>query len=370
MSEQTVHVPVEMLHRFMEDVFVAVGVPAEDARICADVLIASDLRGIESHGIGRLKMYYDRIRAGVQFPTSRLEVVTDTPTTAVVDGGHGMGQVIAYRAMEMAMRKARAYGLGAVAVRNSTHFGIAGYYALMAVAQGMIGMVFTNARPSIAPTFGVQPMLGTNPIVFGAPTDEDCPFLFDGATSITQRGKIEVLEREGRLTPAGWVIDQQGRDATDTSAILRGLGQDLYALLPLGGAGEELGGHKGYGLATIVEILCAALQGGSYLHGLTGFDAQGRRQPYALGHFFLAMDIAHFIPLDEFKAITGGIVRQLRASRKAPGHDRIWTAGEKEHEMEAVVRAQGVPVNPQLQREILAMRDELKLTAYRFPFEA
>jgi LDH2 family malate/lactate/ureidoglycolate dehydrogenase len=369
MTEQEVLVPVETLRRFMVDVFIGVGVPAEDAAICADVLIASDLRGIESHGVGRLKMYYDRIRAGIQQPVTRFQVVKETPTTAVVDGGHGMGQLIAYHAMRMAMDKARVYGLGAVAVRNSTHFGIDGYYALMAVKEGMIGMAFTNARPSIAPTFGVQPMLGTNPIAFGAPTDEECPFLFDAAMSITQRGKIEALERAGEPTPEGSVIDQQGEFAIDSSAILKGLEEkDEYALLPLGGLSELLGGHKGYGLATMVEILSAALQDGSYLQDLKGFDAAGQRRPFMLGHFFLAINIEHFIPLERFKAITGDIVRQLRASRKAPGQDRIYTAGEKEWETEKIVRERGVPVNAALQKNIKTMQRELGLTEYEFPF--
>ncbi len=368
MAEQEVLIPVETLERFMVDVFVGLGVPAEDAAICAEVLIASDLRGIESHGVGRLKMYYDRIRAGIQQPVTRFQVVKETPTTAVVDGGHGMGHVIGYRAMRMAIDKARVYGLGAVAVRNSTHFGIDGYYALMAVKEGMIGLAFTNARPSIAPTFGVQPMLGTNPIAFGAPTDEECPFLFDAATSITQRGKIEVLDRAGEPTPVGWVIDQQGEPATDTVAILKGLEKDKYALLPLGGLGELLGGHKGYGLATMVEILCASLQDGAYLQDLKGLDEQGQRRPFMLGHFFLAIDIEHFIPLERFKAITGDIVRRLRASTKAPDQTRIYTAGEKEWEMERIVRERGVPVNEALQQNILTMQRELGLTGYAFPF--
>ena len=177
----------------MADVFHGLGVPQEEAAICADVLIASDLRGIESHGVSRLKYYYDRIRAGVQSTRTEIEVVKETETTTVLDGHHGMGHVIAHRAMRMAMDKARRYGLGATAVRNSTHFGIAGYYPLMAADEGMIGLTVTNARPAIAPTFGAEPMLGTNPIAFAAPSDMPYPFCFDGATSITQRGKIEVL---------------------------------------------------------------------------------------------------------------------------------------------------------------------------------
>jgi len=368
MSGQIVRIPVETLQSFMKDVFMGVGVPEGDAEICAEVLITSDLRGIESHGVGRLKMYYDRIKAGILLPHTRFQVIKEGPTTAVIDGGHGMGHVIAYRSMQMAMDKAKEYGLGAVAVRNSTHFGIAGYYALMAIRQGQIGMAFTNARPSVAPTFGVQPMMGTNPIAFGAPTDEECPFLFDAATSITQQGKIEVLDRSEKSTPEGWVINQKGESVTDTPQILQDLLAGSNALLPLGGMGELLGGHKGYGLATVVEILSAALQGGRFLHDLSGFDADGSLQPHKLGHFFLAIDIEHFIPLERFKAVTGSIVRQLRASHKAPGQERIYTAGEKEYEMEKRIRVEGVPVNPNLQKNLKIMQEELGLTQYHFPF--
>jgi len=368
MGGQIVRIPVETLRSFMKDVFVGVGVPERGAEICAEVLITSDLRGIESHGVGRLKMYYDRIKAGIVLPHTRFQVVKEGPTMAVIDGGHGMGHVIAYRSMQMAIDKAKEYGLGAVAVRNSTHFGIAGYYALMAVGQGQIGMAFTNARPSITPTFSVQPMLGTNPIAFGAPTDEGCPFLFDAATSITQRGKIEVLNRAEEPTPEGWVINQKGEFVTDTPQILQDLLAKTNALLPLGGIGELLGGHKGYSLATMVEIFSAALQGGSFLHDLSGFDADGNPQFHRLGHFFLAIDIEHFIPLDRFKAIAGDIVRQLRASRKAPGQERIYTAGEKECEMEKRIRIEGVPINPNLQKNLKIMREELGLTQYDFPF--
>lgn len=368
MENNSILIPVDTLHSFMRDVFVALGVPADEALICADVLIASDLRGIESHGLGRLKMYYDRIKNGQQCAKTNFEVVRAAPATAVVDGHHGMGMVIGYKAMQLAIEKARAYGMGSVAVRNSTHFGIDGYYPLMAVKAGMIGMSFTNARPSIAPTFGVQPMLGTNPIAFGAPTDEDCPFLFDAATSITQRGKFEVYERIGKQAPDGWVVNQQNEFIHDPTTVLKGLGNDTAALLPLGGAGELLGGHKGYGLATIVEILSASLQNGMFLQGLLGFDEQGNKRPFMLGHFFMAMDIEAFTSLAEFKKTTGDIVRALRAATKAPGHDRIYTAGEKEYEMEKKVRAEGVAVIPTLQKEIKLMQKELGLTQYEFPF--
>ncbi|MGY4706855.1 Ldh family oxidoreductase [Candidatus Bipolaricaulota sp. J31] len=368
MEEKVVYVPVETLRAFMYQVFVKCGVPEEDARICADVLIASDIRGIPSHGVNRLKMYYDRIKQGILSPITRFEIVKETETTAVVDGHHGMGHVIGYRAMRLAMEKAREHGMGAVAVRNSSHFGIAGYYALMAAEAGMIGMAFTNARPSVAPTFSVEPMFGTNPIAFACPTDEPFPFCFDAATSIAQRGKIEVLARLKKPTPAGWVISRTGELATDTEAILRGIPKGEYALLPLGGAGEEMGGHKGYGLAVMIEILCAALQSGAFLKDLSGFDEHGNPRPHQLGHFFMAIDIGHFVPLEEFKRIAGSILRALRAAEKAPGAERIYTAGEKAYLATLRAHKRGIPINEDLQRDIKFLCEELGLSGFDFPF--
>jgi len=361
-------IPVKVIENFMMDVFQALGTPEEDARICADVLITADLRGIDSHGVGRLKYYYDRIKAGVHLTTTNMTVVKETETTALVDGGHGMGHVIAYRSMRMAMDKAKRYGVGAVAVRNGTHFGIAGYYSLMAAKEGMMGLTVTNARPAMAPTFGTEPMLGTNPIAFAAPSDMEYPFCFDAATPITQRGKIEVLERAEKPVPEGWVIGPDGEPLTDASDILERLGQATAALLPLGGAGEEMGGHKGYGLATMVEILSAALSGGKFQKDLLGFAPDGSRRPYMLGHFFLAIDIEHFIPLELSRRITGQIMRNLQASRKAPGHDRIYVAGEKEYEMEKERRRLGIPINPNLRKELQFMRDELGIEGYEAYF--
>ncbi len=358
---QTFHLPVDELHRFIQEVFVRLGVPADDALTCANVLILSDLHGIESHGIGRLKMYFDRIRQGIQQPVTNITVVSDRDAAAVWDGNHGMGHVIGHSAMRLAMDKARRYGLGSVVVRNSTHYGIAGYYAKMAANEDMVGITFTNARPSIAPTFSVTPMLGTNPICMGAPSDMDFPFLYDAATSITQRGKIEVLDRAHKPTPAGWAINENGEQTTDTSRLLEDLVRKTAALLPLGGAGELLGGHKGYGLATMVEILCAALQDGSYLHDLHG-KKDGKPAPYCLGHFFLAINVAHFVQPEVFRRITGDIMRQLKAAQPAPGCGAIYVAGEKEYQSEQQVRRQGVPVNAELAANIRAMQRELGIT--------
>jgi L-2-hydroxycarboxylate dehydrogenase (NAD+) len=348
MNNQLIYKSVQFLQQFMEKSFIKIGVSKKDAQICAEILITSDLRGIESHGIGRLRMYIDRIRKGQIEVKNTSEIIKESPTTAVVDGNHGIGMVIAHQCMKLAIQKAKDYGLGAVAVRNSTHFGIDGYYPLMAVKNNMIGMSFTNARPAVTPTFGTLPTLGTNPIAFGAPTDEDFPFLFDAATSITQRGKIEVLNRKEKPVSDGWVIGEDGNPMSDASEILDQLMQKKAALLPLGGSSEETGGHKGYGLSTIVEILSSSLQSGAFLFALSGFDAQGEETRFRVGHFFFAMNIENFLPIEDFKINIGGLLRDLRSVRKFPGKKRIFTAGEKEYEIEKIIRKQGVLINPNL----------------------
>ena len=198
--------PWDLITSFVIDAFKGYGVPEEDAKICADVLLESDRRGIESHGCNRFKpIYLDRIKAGIQNPVTNLEILKETETTAVIDGHDGMGQVIGYKSMQMAIYKAKKYGMGMVAVRNSCHYGIAGYYATQASRQGCIGITGTNARPSVAPTWGVDGMFGTNPLTIGIPTDEDFDFILDCATSITQNGKIEYYIRTGEPVHQGTV---------------------------------------------------------------------------------------------------------------------------------------------------------------------
>lgn len=363
-------VPWEQIATFVTDAFVGYGIPRADAEICTDVLLESDRRGIESHGCNRFKpIYLDRIKAGVQNPVTEFEIIKETATTAVVDGHNGMGQVIGVKSMQMAIDKAKKYGMGMVAVRNSCHYGIAGYYTTMASKAGMIGMTGTNARPSIAPTFGVENMLGTNPLTIGFPTDEAFPFSLDCATSITQRGKLEYYSRICKSTTPGMVIGRDGSALTDTNAILNQLNTGEAALAPLGGIGEELAGYKGYGYATVVEVLSSALQQGNFLKALTGVGARGEKAPFHLGHFFIAIDTEAFMGLEEFKKTAGNILRELRASEKAPGADQIFTAGEKEYLVWQQRKDSGVPINDAVQKEIVAIRDELGLTQYKFPFE-
>lgn len=369
MSEQSVRVAVPTLVAFMEDACVAMGIPQDDAKIIADVLITSDLWGVRSHGVAHLKMYHERMKAGLQLPITNMTIVKETPTTAVMDGGNGMGMVVGYHAMRLAIKKARQNGLGAVAVRNSSHYGVAGYYSLMAVGEGMVGLSVTNAHPSIAPTFGVKPMLGTNPIAIAAPTDEAFPYMFDAATAIVPRGKIEIAARANKPIPEGWVIGEDGRSVTDSAGLIAKMNEGAAALFPLGGMGETTGGHKGYGLATMVEIFSAAFQDGTYLWGLTDTDAEGNPQFLRIGHFFLAIDIEHFIPLDAFKRITGAMMRELRSSPRSPLEPRIYTAGEKEHYNTQRVRKEGVEIPAGVQKALVALGSELNLSTQSLGFQ-
>ena len=367
MSNKIVYIDAKTLENFMKDVFIGLGVPEEDAKIIADVLITSDLRGIDSHGIQRCKMYYDRIREGIYEVKTKIDIIKDGPTTALWDGNCGMGHVIAYRAMQAAIDKAKKYGLGAVAVRNSTHFGIAGYYSLMAIKEGMIGLAVTNARPSIPPTFGVEPMLGTNPLTIGAPTDEEFPFLLDCATSIIQRGKVELNNRIDKPLPENTVINDRGEIMTDAGKVLEEMLGRKAALLPLGGKGEETAGYKGYGYATVVELLSAALQEGIYLRDTLGIVENDQKR-LKVGHFFLAININSFLGLNSFKKTAGNIMRDLRSSKKEPGAERIYTAGEKEYNAENERRKSGIPLNESLQEDIKIMQKELGLDKYKFDF--
>ena len=363
------YVQWDLINDFMVDVFKAYGVPEEDAKICTDVLLESDRRGVESHGCNRFKpIYLDRIKNGTLLPVTNIEIVKETPTTVVMNANHGMGMVASYRMMEMLIEKAKVYGMAGGTIFNSTHYGIAGYWTTMAEKAGMIGISGTNARPSVAPTFGVEPMMGTNPLTFTMPTDEDFPFNFDCATSTVQNGKIEFYERLGEPTPAGLVVTEDGGTMTDSGQILRDMRQGKCALLPLGGIGEETGGYKGYGFTTIVEILSAALAGGPYMKELGGKDENGNLKMYRLGHFFFVINPEFFMGLDTFKETAGGICRGLRASKKAADAERIYTAGEKEYLAWLERKDKGVPVSDSIQKEFMALRDECGLD-YKFPFE-
>ncbi len=355
---------------FITDAFVGYGVPLEDAKICTDVLLESDKRGIESHGCNRFKpIYIDRIVKGIQNPITNYEIIKETETTAVVDGHDGMGQVIGYKSMNLAIEKAKKYGMGMVVVRNSCHYGIAGYYATMATKAGCIGITGTNARPSVAPTFGVEGMFGTNPLTIGIPTDEEFDFVIDCASSITQNGKIEYYERIGENVHPGTIIGLDGKPVEgDAGVALKKIRNGEAALTTLGGIGEALGGYKGFGYALAVELLSACLQDGIYGKDLNGKDENGNIRPYHLGHFFIAIDTNHFLGEELCRKKAGDIIRSIRNSKKAPGESRIYTAGEKEYLVWQERKNTGVPISEPVQKEMSEVRDALKLN-YVFPWE-
>ncbi len=363
------YIKLEELEKFCTAALVKAGLPESDAKIVADVLITADKLGIDSHGINRLKpIYLDRIKDGILNPLTKIDIIKESPTTALLDANNGMGHVVSKTAMQMCIDKANTYGMGMATVRNSSHYGIAGYYGLMAEKSGMIGITGTNARPSIAPTFGVENMLGTNPLTFVMPTDEEFPFFLDCATAVSQRGKFEYYAKSGKELPKGWVIDKNGQSKTNATEVLEDLISGRAALTPLGGIGEDTAGYKGYGYATVVEILSAALQTGNFLKALTGFE-NGKKVPYRLGHFFIAVKIENFVGLNEFQKTTGDILRELRNSEKMPGAERIYTAGEKEYIESCKRTEKGVPINKILLDEMQSISEEYELNEFKYFFE-
>ncbi|TLZ69929.1 MAG: Ldh family oxidoreductase [Methanobacteriota archaeon] len=342
--EGSIWVPEPGLRAFTVAVLRRLGVPAADAKVAADVLMAADLRGIGSHGVARLPRYVTGIKGGSIVPKGSSRTVKQTRATALVDGGNGLGQVVARRGMELAIRKARQTAVGFVAVRNSNHFGIAGYYSMMALKAGMIGLASTNAAPLVVPTFGRTAVLGTNPISVAVPTGGDEPFVLDMATSVVPRGTIEVYDRQAKEMPHGWAVDTTGHSTTKPRAVLEALAKRLGGgILPLGGEGEEFSGHKGYGLALLVDILCGALPGAA-----TGLDVYADEDAANVGHFFGAIDVRAFRPLNAFKRDMDKLLRTLRDSPKAQGHDHIYVHGEKSFAMERERRAKGIPLGPKV----------------------
>lgn len=339
-EEAEIRVQADALRDLVQRILEFYSVPPDEAFTVADVLVRGDLRGVHSHGVARLEQYYvGRLRKGLVEPKAKAVIVRETPATALIDGGNSLGAVVSKYAMEVCLKKAQEVGVGVVAVKNSNHFGIAGYYAMMALPLGMIGIALTNASPRVAPTYGRAAMFGTNPIAIAVPAGEERPFVLDMATSVAPLGKIEVHERHGLPLPMGWAIDKEGRPTTDPKAF-----RDGGALLPLGGFAETAG-YKGYGLAIAVDILCGILPGaGACLGVLSSLPTQ--EKPTNIGHFFAALRIDLFRDPGEFRAAMDDTIRSLKDSPKAPGEERIYIAGEKEFEKEEEYRRTGIPFLP------------------------
>jgi len=358
-------VRAESLRHFCQEVFQRLGVPKEDAIITADVLVAADLRGIDSHGVARLKRYVDGLRTGRMIAKPKVQVIRESPSTALIDGGGGLGQPIGVRAMRLAIEKAKERGAGFVAVRNSNHYGIAGYYAIMALDSDCIGISMTNASPLVVPTFGREAILGTNPISVAAPAGQERPFVLDMATSVVPRGKLELYHRLARPLLEGWAVDERGATTTDAGALLKSLSERSAGggILPLGGRGEEFGGHKGYGLALMVDILSGVLGGAGYADKVHPKGEGDKMKPGNVGHFFGVLLIEAFRPLEEFKAAMDDLIRRLKGSKKAEGESRIYIHGEKEWEMEEERGKRGIPLHPR----VITMMEEVA-KEFNLPF--
>jgi len=304
--------------------FIRWGVPAEDAELAADVLVSSDARGVDSHGMIRLNSYYgSRLRKGLINPLSPITILKETPTTLAMDGGNGLGHPLGIKAMRRCIEKASTIGLAFATVRNSNHYGIAGYYAMMALPHDMIGISFTNSGPLVAPTHGRTAMLGTNPIAVAVPANSQRPFVLDMATSIVPIGRVTVYQKEGKSIPAGWGVNQKGVITEDPSQVIEG-----GALMPLGGS-DIMRGYKGYGLALLVDIFAGVLADGGFSDNVTGSSSD---QPAKVGHFFGAVKIDAFREINSFKQSMDELLQKLKDSPKAEGEERIFIHGEKEFE--------------------------------------
>ena len=329
------------LETFCQSVFEALDLPKEDACIAAAVLVAADARGIPSHGVARLQRYVRGLRTGLMLPNAPTDTLSDTPTSLLVRANGGMGAPVSARTMQGIIEKARTSGAAFGTVRDSNHFGIAGYYAMMALPEDMIGIAMTNSAPLAVPTFGRQIMTGTNPIAFAAPAGAEKAFVLDMSTTVVTRGKIEVYNRLGKELPAGWAVDRSGETALNPRSVLDDVTERVGGgILPLGGAGELLGGHKGYGLSVMVDILCGVLSGGSFGRGLYDTPKSMAR----VAHFFGAIRIDTFRDPQEFRQDMDNLLQQLRESPASQGQERVYFAGQKEFEREADALQLGVPV--------------------------
>lgn len=340
----------EKLYQFTHAVFIKMGCSLEDATIATTVLIAADLRGIDSHGVARLSGYIRLWEAGRINTKPTIKVIYETPSTAVVDGDSGLGLVVAPFAMQVAITKATQVGTGWVSVKNSNHFGIAGVHAQMALKEDMIGIAMTNASALVAPTFSIERMLGTNPIAVAIPANEQPAFVADFATTTAANGKLEILQRKNADTPLGWIQDKEGNETTDAN-ILKKQG----ALLPLG-SDREHGSHKGYALGSIVDIFSAVLSGASYGPWAPPFPAyvpMPENQPgQGLGHFFGAMRVDAFRPAEDFKQHMDNWIARFRSAIPAPGHDKVLIPGDPEREMETLRIHNGIPLVEAVEKDL------------------
>ena len=343
----------KQLFQFTQEFFLHMGCPPKDAKLATEVLLEADLRGVDSHGVARLSGYVRLWEAGRINPKPNMRIVHETPSTATVDGDGGLGLVIAPKAMDIAIEKAEKVGTGWVSVRNSNHFGIAGYHAMEALSSDMIGMAMTNASPLVAPTHSIERMLGTNPIAVAVPTKKQPPFVADFATASAANGKLEILQRKEKKAPVGWIQTAEGDDTDNANEL-----KDGGALLPLG---SDLvhGSHKGYALAAIVDIFSAVLSGANYGPWVPPFvaflnppaDPVGK----GIGHFLGAMRIDAFRPADEFKEHMDRWIETFRAAKTKKGEKAVLIPGDPEREMTDIRLKEGIPLLQPVAEDLAAL---------------
>lgn len=350
----------ENLLQFAHDVFLKMGCPENEAKSGSEALLSADLRGIDSHGVARLSGYVRLWEAKRVNARPAIRIVHETPSTAVVDGDGGLGLVVAPQAMKIAIDKAIQCGTGWVAVRNSNHFGIAGYHAMKALQHDMIGMAMTNASPLVAPTYSIERLLGTNPICVAIPAGTQPPFVADFATTTAANGKLEILQRKNKDAPIGWIQDKEGRPSTNPNEL-----KDGGALLPLGGDADH-GSHKGFCLGAWVDIFSAVLSGANYGPWVPPFvsflsppaDPVGS----GIGHFFGAMRIDAFRPAGEFKLHMDQWIARFRKASTVAGQDRVIIPGDPERASESQRIRNGIPLNPKVLEDLLLLGEKLGVT--------
>jgi L-2-hydroxycarboxylate dehydrogenase (NAD+) len=337
----------ERLVRFVQAAFEKLGVPSAEAQIGADALVAADLRGVDTHGVIRFSpqaWYVKWLSEGSMTARPNIRIVSESASTALIDGDRGMGMVIGHRAMELAVAKAKQSGIGMVGVRNSRHYGMSAYYAMQTLPHDMIGIAMTNASRQVVPTFGREARFGTNPMCFAVPADKELPFVLDMATTTAAAGKLELAARMEKAIPLGWALNENAQ-ATDDPRVA----QKARRLLPLGGS-RESGSHKGYGLAIVVEILCGVLTG-----TLTALNAD--QDPR--GHFFGAIRIDAFRAVDEFKRDMDRLIQELKSTPPIAGQDRVYVAGEIEFETAEERSERGIPLLPSVLQGLRDVSEQL-----------
>jgi len=334
---------VENLKRFVIDTLKAIGVSEDQASVVADVLVEADLRGIESHGVARLPIYVKRLQHGLINKNPNIQIVSESRNTALVDADNGLGQVAAKYAMEVCIKKAKESDVAVVGVRRTNHFGIAAYYAMMALKEDLIGFVATNASPLMAPWGGCTPVLGTNPFAVAIPAGKEVPIVLDMATSVVARGKIEVYKRKGQKIPLGWALDEEGQPTDDPDKALKG------TLLPVGGP-------KGYGMALVMDILAGLMVGSAY-NGGVGSLFKDFTKPQNIGNLMIAINIERFMPIEEFKSKVDEYIRKIKASKKAKGVTEIFVPGEIEYRTTLERKQKGIPLSDEVLRELRSLAE-------------